>query len=168
MRITPNTRRIHPLIAVAAVSVTLVSLMGIAAITGVLPNSHGSTSNVPSLASQADYAPTPVPATTHSDGRELASHKTVAHRVASNPVNDAQVPVDQMALSKTTQRPAPMSAPQQQTAAPHNSPLGIGVGAVIGGLLGNQVGSGDGKTLATIAGAVGGGYLGNEIAKRNQ
>jgi len=41
--------------------------------------------------------------------------------------------------------------------------LGIG-----GGLLGNQVGSGDGKTLATIAGAVGGGYLCNEVAKRNQ
>jgi uncharacterized protein YcfJ len=37
---------------------------------------------------------------------------------------------------------------------------------VVGGLLGNQVGGGKGKTLATIAGAVGGGYLGNEIAKR--
>jgi uncharacterized protein YcfJ len=38
---------------------------------------------------------------------------------------------------------------------------------VVGGLLGNQVGGGNGKTLATIAGAVGGGYLDNEIAKRN-
>jgi uncharacterized protein YcfJ len=38
---------------------------------------------------------------------------------------------------------------------------------VVGGLLGNQVGGGNGKTLATIAGAVGGGFLGNEIAKRN-
>ena len=43
----------------------------------------------------------------------------------------------------------------------------MGVGAVVGGLLGNQVGGGNGKTLATIAGAVGGGYLGNEIAKKN-
>jgi uncharacterized protein YcfJ len=42
------------------------------------------------------------------------------------------------------------------------------VGAVIGGVLGNQVGSGDGKTLATILGAVGGGYIGNEVAKKNQ
>jgi uncharacterized protein YcfJ len=41
------------------------------------------------------------------------------------------------------------------------------VGAVLGGLLGSQVGGGNGKTLAAIAGAVGGGYLGNEIAKRN-
>jgi uncharacterized protein YcfJ len=36
-------------------------------------------------------------------------------------------------------------------------------GAVVGGLLGNQLGKGDGKTLTTIAGAVGGGYVGREI-----
>jgi uncharacterized protein YcfJ len=32
-------------------------------------------------------------------------------------------------------------------------------------LLGNQVGSGRGRTLATVAGVVGGGYLGNTVAK---
>jgi uncharacterized protein YcfJ len=42
------------------------------------------------------------------------------------------------------------------------------VGAVVGGVLGNQVGQGSGKTVATILGALGGGYLGNEIAKKNQ
>jgi uncharacterized protein YcfJ len=35
-------------------------------------------------------------------------------------------------------------------------------------LIGNQVGGGNGRKLATIAGAIGGGYVGNEIAKRNQ
>jgi uncharacterized protein YcfJ len=61
------------------------------------------------------------------------------------------------------------TTPSQQPAAPvaQNSPIGIGVGAVVGGLLGNQVGGSNGKTLAAIAGAVGGGYLGNEIAKKN-
>jgi uncharacterized protein YcfJ len=39
---------------------------------------------------------------------------------------------------------------------------------VVGGLIGNQVGSGNGRKLATIAGAVGGGYVGNEIAKNQQ
>jgi uncharacterized protein YcfJ len=38
----------------------------------------------------------------------------------------------------------------------------------VGGLIGNQVGSGNGRKLATIAGAIGGAYAGNEIAKRNQ
>jgi outer membrane lipoprotein SlyB len=36
---------------------------------------------------------------------------------------------------------------------------------VVGGLLGNQVGSGNGRTLATIAGAVGGAYAGNHVER---
>ncbi|WEN14076.1 glycine zipper 2TM domain-containing protein [Rhodanobacter sp. AS-Z3] len=45
---------------------------------------------------------------------------------------------------------------------------GTAIGAVVGGLLGNQVGGGKGKTLATVAGAVGGGYAGNRIEAKNQ
>ncbi|MBV8624262.1 MAG: glycine zipper 2TM domain-containing protein, partial [Herbaspirillum sp.] len=45
------------------------------------------------------------------------------------------------------------------------SGVGIAGGAVVGGLLGNQIGGGTGRTLATIAGAVGGGYAGNEVEK---
>jgi len=40
-------------------------------------------------------------------------------------------------------------------------------GAVIGGLLGNQVGKGDGRKAATAAGAVAGGVIGNQIDKRH-
>lgn len=50
----------------------------------------------------------------------------------------------------------------------NNRLIGTGVGAVAGGLLGNQVGGGKGKTLATVAGAVGGGYAGNQIQKNHQ
>jgi hypothetical protein len=46
--------------------------------------------------------------------------------------------------------------------------LGTGAGAVVGGLLGNQVGSGNGRKLATVAGIIGGGMLGNQIANQNQ
>jgi outer membrane lipoprotein SlyB len=45
--------------------------------------------------------------------------------------------------------------------------LGTAAGAVVGGLLGNQVGSGSGRTAATVAGAVGGAMVGNNI-QRNQ
>ncbi len=45
---------------------------------------------------------------------------------------------------------------------------GTAIGAVAGGLLGNQVGGGKGKTLATVAGAVGGGYAGNRIQANRQ
>ena len=44
--------------------------------------------------------------------------------------------------------------------------LGVVGGAVVGGLLGHQVGGGTGKTVATVGGAVAGGVAGNEIEKR--
>ena len=45
---------------------------------------------------------------------------------------------------------------------------GTGIGAVVGGLLGNQVGGGNGRTLATVAGAAAGGYAGNRIQQKVQ
>jgi outer membrane lipoprotein SlyB len=43
--------------------------------------------------------------------------------------------------------------------------LGSIAGAVVGGVLGNQIGSGTGRTAATIAGAAGGGLVGNKVEK---
>lgn len=45
---------------------------------------------------------------------------------------------------------------------------GTVIGAVAGGLLGNQVGGGSGKKIATVAGAVGGGYAGNKVQEHMQ
>lgn len=58
--------------------------------------------------------------------------------------------------------------PAPAPAAAQPNYIGIGTGAVIGGLIGNQVGGGNGKKLATVAGIIGGGMLGNEIANRNR
>jgi len=41
----------------------------------------------------------------------------------------------------------------------------IVVGALIGGVLGNQIGGGDGKKVATVAGAVAGGAIANNATK---
>lgn len=49
-----------------------------------------------------------------------------------------------------------------------NRIAGTAVGAVVGGLLGNQVGGGNGKKIATVVGAVGGGYAGNQVQGRMQ
>lgn len=46
------------------------------------------------------------------------------------------------------------------------SGLGAVGGAVLGGLLGNQVGGGNGKKLATVGAAAAGGYFGNEMEKK--
>jgi uncharacterized protein YcfJ len=37
------------------------------------------------------------------------------------------------------------------------------IGAVAGGVLGNQIGGGNGKKIATVAGAAAGGYAGNRV-----
>ena len=55
-------------------------------------------------------------------------------------------------------------APVQDT----NRIAGTAIGAVAGGLLGNQVGGGDGRKLATVAGAAAGGYAGNQVQKNMQ
>lgn len=163
MEINQPSTRIHPLVAGAAVSVMVASLMGVAAMTGLLPNSHASAAQTSSIATQVPVvAPITAPvqqvaaAPAIRDGS--VSHRPVVHHYY--PVQHAQAQPDpQYSQAPVYQQPAPVA---------QNSPLGIGVGAAIGGLLGNQVGGGKGKTLATIAGVVGGGYLGNEIAKRNQ
>jgi len=59
-----------------------------------------------------------------------------------------------------------ISSHTYQRPAEHGTGVGMVTGAVAGGLLGNQIGKGNGRTLATVAGAVGGGYAGNAIEKR--
>ena len=60
---------------------------------------------------------------------------------------------------------------QVQRQAPvkdENRLLGTVGGAVIGGVLGSQVGGGSGKKVATVAGAAAGGYAGNRVQKSMQ
>lgn len=146
--IANSPTRLHPLFAVAAVSVIVVSLLGAAALTGILPSSRA---DVPTALTASEQAQLEQPSANAAPKKHQNRPVT---QVASASNVPAQAPVQQ--------------APAQSEPAKKNSAVGIGIGAVVGGLLGNQVGSGDGKTLATVAGAVGGAYVGNEIAKKNQ
>ena len=47
-----------------------------------------------------------------------------------------------------------------------NQDAGTVTGAVVGGIIGNQFGSGGGRVAATLAGAVVGGIVGNEIGRK--
>lgn len=49
-----------------------------------------------------------------------------------------------------------------------NRIAGTAAGAVIGGLVGNQVGSGSGRRLATVGGAVAGGAVGRNVQGNRQ
>ncbi len=63
----------------------------------------------------------------------------------------------------------------EEVAVRHRRPVqdpnritGTVVGAVAGGLLGNQIGGGSGKKIATVAGAAAGGYAGNQVQANMQ
>lgn len=195
MEQTATSKRLHPLLATAAVAVTVFSLAGIAAMTGVLPASHSEPAAVAPTETQASaltLAPqsaVPTAPVASSLGETSAPptaarhdaprrHETVRDAVRAESGQAARheprpesrsEPRPEAPQPQVAAQPAPQQAPQSAPqSAPQNSALGIGIGAVVGGLIGNQVGGGNGKKLATVAGAIGGGFLGNEIAKRNQ
>jgi uncharacterized protein YcfJ len=85
--------------------------------------------------------------------KHTVHHARAVHHTTHVAYNDAP---------RYDERPAPQPAPRQPNY------LGIGAGALIGGVLGNQVGSGNGKKLATVAGIIGGGMIGNEVSNRNR
>lgn len=75
-------------------------------------------------------------------------------------------------LHKTIKTPREACHDEQVTrtkpAKDTNRLAGTGIGAVVGGLLGHEVGGGSGKVLATVAGAAAGGYAGNKIEQKVQ
>jgi len=168
-----ETRKLNPLITLAAISVTLFSLLGIAAITGVLPISFSKSSDSTLTAESA------------KPGTAAASPKSDSSKTAST----ATKPVARTASAeKAAPAPAPTPAPataarEPATTAPlcnhcgvvsevraikqkgEGSGLGAVAGGVVGGLLGNQVGGGSGQKIATVAGAAGGAYAGHQIEK---
>jgi uncharacterized protein YcfJ len=191
------TPRLHPLVVAAAASVTLVSIVGVAAILGVFPTSQA----VPAapLAAPVQQPVALAPAITPdpmqltaaaptrfqtADGRVFEEVPAPGARpvtVEAPPAVAAPSPKPAKAVQhKVVHHSAPAPAPvapqretaQQAEAAQHPvrsyvsdmSPVGTGIGAVVGGALGHQVGGGNGKKLATVAGALLGGYAGNEIA----
>jgi uncharacterized protein YcfJ len=70
-------------------------------------------------------------------------------------------------ITQTVQTPREVC---EDVAVTHKAPvkdehkiLGTATGALVGGLLGNQIGGGSGKKIATVAGAAAGGYAGNKV-----
>ena len=179
-----NSKRMHPLIAGAAVAVMVASLTGVAAMTGLLPNSHGEGKTAAAVAQAAPVkAVESKPAAVAKLAKPVASQQVAVDDEDRNPESSRRI-----SRSDSVYRSPDYSQNMVQVAQPARicqdcgrvesvqpvrtqaDPSGVGVvgGAVVGGLLGNQVGGGTGRTLATIAGAVGGGYAGNEVEKRTR
>jgi len=56
----------------------------------------------------------------------------------------------------------------RRSASDPNRVGGTAAGAVIGGLVGNQIGSGSGRKIATVGGAVAGGAIGRNVQGNRQ
>ena len=179
--------KLHPLVATAAVSIILLSAVGIGAMVMSHSNATPSPYDAPTI-SQAPLAQTPTQPTAAaetaapkalprpSQPTRLAAAAPTVHRPTTPSYGAPSTPYGTSA-TPAYERPAAVA---QVAVCPdcgvvdsiHDIKVkgqGTGVGgvggAVVGGLLGNQIGAGRGKALATVAGALGGAFAGNAIEK---
>lgn len=168
-----NTR-LHPLLAVAAVSVSILSGVGVASLTGLVPVSKGqeSTLQIPSEVIK------PIePAISHPAATP-AKPKPVVRRAAPKPIAPVSYP-ELPHAAPVTETPVMAEAPKPQ---PLPGQLAVvesvrevkepgdakGVGAIAGGVLGGVLGNklGKGKGLVTVLGAAGGAFAGHQVEKQ--
>ncbi len=128
-------KRTHPLVLGAAASVMLVSLIGAAAIGGLLPNARSDKAEL-----QVQKSPATAPAPPRADLKPVARGSTCSSCGTVESVHAILLRGDA-------------------------SGLGAVAGGVTGAVVGNQIGRGNGNTAMTILGAAGGALAGNEIEK---
>ena len=162
-----NTTRLNPLLTMAAISVTVLAAVGVAALTGMIPASKGQ-ENVLQLPEQV--AKPLEPAITHPVTTP-AVRKPVVRKVTPQPAEPAvyrefseaprvaeapkpQLPVGQLAVVESV----------REVKEPGDAKgLGAIAGGVLGGVVGNKLGKG--KGLVTILGAAGGAFAGHQVEK---
>ncbi|WP_317203022.1 glycine zipper 2TM domain-containing protein [Janthinobacterium sp.] len=137
----PKTR-MHPLMMAAAVAVVLFCAVGTAAVMGWLPSSLGRDGAAPAPEVQA--------AAVQPQSPPQAQHK---------PVHKPAPPAQNTVCGNC----GVVESVREINTRADGSGVGAAGGTVVGGLLGNQVGGGHGRELATIAGAIGGAVAGNQI-----
>jgi outer membrane lipoprotein SlyB len=148
--ITENKRTLHPMMLIAGIAVILFCAAGTAAIMGWIPSSIGRNAENVELANEKQLAIDSAKA--ELEKPHHASQKVKAQTVARN---------DRQACNEC----GVIESVRAIETRGDGSGLGAVGGAVVGGLLGNQVGGGHGKDAMTVVGAIGGAMAGNQIEK---
>jgi len=146
---TVRPRLLYPALVIAAISVTLFSLIGIAALTGVMPAAHSNPNPPPATTAKAASVDKAVPVSGNSGATSGTASKT---RLAAA----SCVGCGTVEWISAVERPADTSG------------IGAVAGGLTGALLGNQIGRGDGRAVMTLAGGAGGAYLGNKIEQNTR
>ncbi|MDI3295924.1 glycine zipper 2TM domain-containing protein [Janthinobacterium tructae] len=166
---TTTTKSLHPLVLAAAVAVLLFCGVGTAALMGWLPSSQRNAQPLAASTSAEQLA------SLQANQPQANLQPASAQALAALPPQQQQQPVRQPQQQPQQQYAAAAPAPQvcsncgvieaihEVNTRAEGSGVGAAGGAVVGGLLGNQVGGGHGKQLATVLGAVGGAVAGNQI-----
>jgi outer membrane lipoprotein SlyB len=175
MEANTTTRRLHPLVAAAAVSVMALSAVGVAAITGLIPHSKGTeqaavaTADAPPPSTESMPAPEAAPAP-----QPVKKHVAKAHKAPTPPAQVAYAPPPPPVAQapQTYEAPKPAVKPGaygvvESVREVEQKGDAKGVGAVGGGVAGAVLGHniGDHNKLVTVLGAAGGALLGNQIEK---
>jgi outer membrane lipoprotein SlyB len=151
----------HPVMMVAGVAVILFCATGTAAIMGWIPTSIGRNNNADSsVLTKADQlaAPAALPVLPVLPAHQAPVH-TPAHTAPVHPVTVAEAaPVRTWCANCGV-----IESIHETTTRAQGSGVGAAGGAVVGGLLGNQVGGGHGRDVMTVVGAIGGAVAGNQI-----
>jgi outer membrane lipoprotein SlyB len=180
--------RLHPLLTAAAISVTVFSAVGVATMTGLVPQSISSSKETAAVA--------PFAATEAMKPVEAAKPVDVAQPVepalAPPPAKTVQKPVKRAAAPRKVEPVVYRDAAEEPRIAQAETPkpvvqrgqvgtvqsvrevaqagehtaLGPIAGGVAGAVIGNQFGHGNGKKILTVLGAAGGAYAGREIEKQ--
>lgn len=161
----------HPMLILAAVAVILFCLAGTAAIMGWIPSSvggntpRGDLTDADRLALSSQMAPA-ASSQLAPAGIDLRDEPRVAEKAPradryEEPVKRA--PAKVAATKAWCGNCGNIESIRAIKQRAEGSGLGAAGGAVLGGLLGNQIGGGNGKKLATVAGAVGGAVVGNQV-----
>lgn len=103
MENTKSSGRIHPLVAGAAISIMLVSLTGVAALTGLLPSSHSSNSP----ASAAENAPAPLAQAPVATSVGAATSATSPANLVDSKATESKPQTEEAPVAESKPAPAP-------------------------------------------------------------
>ncbi|HEX2198163.1 MAG TPA: glycine zipper 2TM domain-containing protein [Burkholderiales bacterium] len=157
-----NTR-LHPLLTAAAISITVFSAVGVASLTGLVPQSIGSQKEEAApLQIPQDAAKAIEPAIAQPAPKPVKKAKpAVYQQYAEAPrVEPAPRPVVQPGNLATVQAVREVKQPGEHTA------VGPVAGGVAGAVIGSQFGHGNGRKVMTVLGALGGAMAGKHIEKQ--
>src|SRR3989440_2325527 len=160
-------RRTHPLVIIAAVAITLFSLVGIGAVLGWIPTSVGNPGAASAPVALAPEQPAAQPEEAKPERKPAAKPKpkpVAKSEPLHEPARAAVPPPPPVVVAAICRECAVIEEVREVEKAGQASGAGAVGGAVVGGVVGHQVGGGRGRDLATVLGALGGGPAGNAIA----